>query len=733
MVDNNPINLNQNTFNAFKHLNSYIDLHNSALSTFMAYDPSKTARDKLPIYKHLSEIAETIDNNNIAFIIGETGSGKSSQLPQILNSLGFNQNGFKTIISQHNKIEVIQTAYRVAEELQVNTGQEVGFITESDTMTSPSTIIEFADHISLLDQIRIEPALDSCSVVIIEDIEHRTIRCELLLFLVKKIAKYRKDKIKIVLTFNYPDIQRYVDYFRDDTTSGSLELGIAEIPPKQREVKICYTTRPIDNVLEFITDLIIDLHNKYESKKGVWVFMPDKWSMNELEKRLNTVCEYNAVKSLKIQKLIKQMKLKDQITLFEPLQENERRIILTNVIYEPRVCIEHMYFVIDTMMAKAFYYDQHSNIGSYKIVYTTKDVAHRRATKISTCNDGYCYRLCTKEDFEKLPDYFISEMITNRIDELLLYVLSMNLNIASINFLAPVSELKLLRALESLYSLKLIDEHGQLTDDKGKKVIHFPLDYKLATLLLNSLSPAYNCSEEIIVLVSILNSGDLFLGIKESGPIIRTKKSLGAKEGDLISYINIYNSYFNTKSAERRAFCNEYGLNEKTILNASKLKEKIANVIHDMGFDIKSCEGNVEIVIRCIISVFFLNLAQRSKDDSYKVLGESDDKIFKLHPESILNTNYPSWVLFYETVSYGHTNETYLNHLVEIKINWVKSDVPELIKDERLEQYEEKRKNELTVNESHNVRPVPKRVPLEKRMNKSRNKIISTIASDDEF
>jgi len=263
--------------------------------------------------------------------------------------------------------------------------------------------------------------------------------------------------------------------------------------------------------------------------------------------------------------------------------------------------------------------------------------------------------------------------------------------------LDPPTEDSIVRSLELLFSLHVIDLKGDLTPEIGYFLSELPLETRLAVVLLNSFKEEFACSEEILILVSILSSG--FLWYSNSSPItvLKCKKKFGAKEGDLITLINIYLRYKHIGSRnERKKFCSENNLNENILLNSKRISEQLQKYLKSKGFSLKSSEDDIEAILRCIATGFFSNVAQRQQNSTYKAI--RNHEILTLHPTSILTTVYPEWILYYEIVK---TGKFYMRDCIEIDYRWLVELAPHFYQDNKAKNLEEKHRKEVMNNEKN--------------------------------
>ena len=236
---------------------------------------------------------------------------------------------------------------------------------------------------------------------------------------------------------------------------------------------------------------------------------------------------------------------------------------------------------------------------------------------------------------------------------------------------------------------------GELTAEIGNFLSDLPLDTRLAVMLLNSFKEEFSCSAEILILVSLLSAGFLWYSNASPISVLKCKKRFGAKEGDLITMINIYLRYKHIGSRnEKKKFCSENCINEGILLNAKKIAEQLEKYLKSKDFSFKSSEDDIEGILRCITTAFFSNVAQRQASGVYKAIRSQET--LTLHPTSILTTIYPQWILFYEIVK---TGKYFMRECVEIDYQWLVELAPHYYQDNKARNLEEKHRREVIGNE----------------------------------
>jgi HrpA-like RNA helicase len=319
---------------------------------------------------------------------------------------------------------------------------------------------------------------------------------------------------------------------------------------------------------------------------------------------------------------------------------------------------------------------------------------------------GESYHLCTKTQFDQLKDQSPPEIVRVNLSPAIVQLKSLGIaNILAFDFFTRPNEDNLVKALEILKSLKIIDMNCNLTE-VGMKVNDFPLDPKMTVALLESGNirskdkEMFGCVEEMLTLTAVIASEPVFLNYKDTKHLIRMKKKIGAKEGDHLTLLNVYKFYHRLHSRnEKQKFCNEFKVNEKSLINAAQLRNSLELILRKYGLNTKKSDNDTEGILRCVCTGYFSNAAQRLPDGSYLVVSSRENVL--LHPTSILNAVHPDWVIFHEIVRSGQTGnfhskgKSFIRNVSEIGVDWLAELAPDYYQDKKAEIAQQKHAAEV--------------------------------------
>lgn len=469
----------------------------------------------------------------------------------------------------------------------------------------------------------------------------------------------QRPELKIILTSATLDAQSYLNYFSE------FKVAALTVEGRLHPVDVYYLNEPCKNYIEKAYETVISI-DLTQPAGDVLVFMTGI-------EDISLLCSmFRGNKRLNVLPLHASLSLEEQMRPFEQ-SIGKRKVIVSTNLAETAVTIEGVVYVVDSCFFKAKSYIAGVEcIGTFPI---SKSQALQRSGRAGRVRAGKCYRLCTREDWDRLEDSAVSEVVRAELSNSIFYLKTMGVqSVSNFPFITPPSRSTVMDGLELLYNLGITDENSFLTET-GKILAEFPLDVKLGVILLNSCSEKFRCSKEILSIVSMLSVQHVFTASSNEG-IVASKIKIGAKEGDLITFLNIFENFVRTP--EKKKFCSEFRLNIKALNKACKIRDQIRALMARNGLKVVSCEFDVESILRCLVTGLFANVAQRQPSGVYKTFKGDDE--FHLHQSSVLGVVKPPWIVFNEVVQ---TDKKFLVDCSEIDADWLTELVPHYFEDVR--------------------------------------------------
>ena len=654
-------------------------------------DTIQNIRKKLPIYDYRDKILQTIRVNQITIIQGETGCGKTTQLPQYLLEVGYTNNSFKIGITQPRRVAAMSVASRVAFERKCKLGHEVGYSIRFEENTSNLTRIKFMTDGIFLRELLSDPQLKSYSVVIIDEAHERTIFTDIIFALMKDLIKVRKD-LKIIISSATLQTEKFLEYFDNPP--------LINIPGRRYPVDIYYTKEPEPDYIEASVVTALQIHITQPLNGDILIFLTGQ---EEIELAREMIS--NKTKGLKgkiptyiILPIYSALPSEEQNKIFIPTQPNERKIILATNIAETSITINGVVYVIDCGFSKIMTFNPRSGLETLAITPISKANAQQRAGRAGRVMPGKCFRLYTSNSYlNECDSENIPEIQRSNLSSMILLLKTLGIDdLVNFDFIdIPPKEI-LIRGLEQLYALGALNDEGELTK-LGRDMSEFPIEPNLSKCIMMSVQ--YCCLDQILTIVSMLSVGTGFFykprDKNEIGNSEKIKENFARFGGDHFTLMNIYHEWEETDYSG--AWCRENFIHLKSMKKARNIKEQLVNLCNKVGINIE--DENLSInnentsmnIRKCIASGFFYNSAKLCKDGIYRTLKNS--QTVYIHPSSFLFKENPRWVIYHQLI---YTSKEYMNYLIEIKPEWLMDVAPHYYKNVDLTDDTKKIKNKGT-------------------------------------
>eukprot|EP00249_Psilotum_nudum_P022504 c28541_g1_i3 orf=362-3079(+) len=452
----------------------------------------------LPIFPYREQLLQAVNDYQVLIIVGETGSGKTTQIPQYLHGGGYTKRG-KIGCTQPRRVAAMSVSARVAQEMGVKLGHEVGYSIRFEDCTSDKTILKYMTDGMLLREFLGEPDLASYSVMMVDEAHERTLSTDVLFGLVKDIARFRTD-IKILISSATLDAEKFSEYFD--------HAPIFRIPGRRFPVDIMYTKAPEADYLEAAIVTVLQIHVT-QPPGDVLVFFTGQEEIEAAEEILKhrTRGLGSKIAEMIICPIYANLPSDLQAKIFEETPEGARKVVIATNIAETSLTIEGIKFVIDPGFVKQKSYNPRTGMESLIVTPISRAAALQRSGRAGRTAPGKCFRLYTAWSYQhEMEDNTVPEIQRTNLGNVVLMLKSLGINdLINFDFLDPPPAETLLRALEQLYALGALNDRGELTK-LGRRMAEFPLDPMLSKMIV--ASDKYKCSEEILTITSMLSVGN---------------------------------------------------------------------------------------------------------------------------------------------------------------------------------------------------------------------------------
>ncbi|KAI5305281.1 hypothetical protein KEM56_004818 [Ascosphaera pollenicola] len=631
-------------------------------------------RKSLPIYQFKDDLIQAMADHQILIIVGETGSGKTTQIPQYLHEAGYTKGGMKVGCTQPRRVAAMSVAARVAEEMGVKLGNEVGYAIRFEDQTSDKTVLKYMTDGMLLRELLTEPDLAGYSALMIDEAHERTVATDIACGLLKDIAKARPD-IKLLISSATMDAQKFQKYFDD--------APIFNIPGRRYPVDVFYTSQPEANYLAAAITTVFQIHTT-QGPGDILVFLTGQEEIEAAEQNLQETARKlgKRIPEMIICPIYANLPSELQAKIFEPTPPGARKVVLATNIAETSLTIDGIVFVIDPGFVKENVFNPRSGMESLIVSPCSRASAGQRAGRAGRVGPGKCFRMYTKwAYFNELEESTTPEIQRTNLSSVVLTLKSLGIdNLLEFDFMDPPPAETIIRALENLYALGALNDHGELTK-LGRQMAEFPTDPMLAKSII--AADKYGCVEEILSIIAMLGeASSLFYRPKDKKvQADSARERFTIKDGgDHLTLLNIWNQWVDSDFSY--VWARENFLQQRSLTRARDVRDQLARLCDRVEVTINTCGANNIVPIqKAITSGFFPNAARLQRGgDSYRTV--KNNQTIYLHPSSTLFEVNPKWVIYYELVL---TSKEYMRSNMPLQPLWLNEVAPHYHKKEDIE------------------------------------------------
>ena len=633
-------------------------------------------RQKLPVWEQKREFQRLMQDNSTLILVGETGSGKTTQIPQLFVNLrtgkldptlvGRSNIGKMVACTQPRRVAATSVATRVAEEMDVTLGEEVGYSVRFDEKSSSKTVVKYLTDGMLLREAMTDPLLSRYAVIILDEAHERTLATDVLFGLMKEIAKKRKgeDELKIVVMSATLDAEKFSRYFD--------RAPLLRIPGRVHPVEIFYTPEPEPDYLEAAIRTAVQIH-LCEEPGDILLFLTGEEEIEDACFKIEEEIEQAAssddsVAPVTVLPLYSTLPPYLQQRIFEPPPEGGRKIIVATNIAETSLTIDGIVYVVDPGFSKQKVYNPRVRVESLLVSPISKASAQQRAGRAGRTRPGKCFRLYTESAFKNdLITQTYPEILRSNLGSTVLQLKKLGIDdLVHFDFMDPPAPETLMRALELLNYLGALDDEGNLTPH-GDRMAEFPLDPQMAQMILKS--GEFGCSNEALSIASLLSVPTVFLRPPNNlGNANRAHAAFSHLDGDHLTLLNVYHAYRQVMDesgpGEAAKWCKKNFLQQRSLVSADSVRRQLARIAMRLGIKmVSNGYGTPEYapsIRKAILAGYFMQVAHLERK-SYVVVKDNQTAI--LHPSSVLKRK-PEWVVYDEFVL---TTNNYIRTVTEIK------------------------------------------------------------------
>ncbi|KAK4879726.1 hypothetical protein RN001_007872 [Aquatica leii] len=639
----------------FNNKNGASEPKRISLSNDQTFDKNKNKiklsmqeqRQRLPIYEKRNKLLELIRRHSTLIILGETGSGKTTQIPQYINSARLQNNG-KIAITQPRRVAAISVAIRVAQEIGdgLGVGETVGYTVRFEDVTSPRTKIKYLTDGMLLREAMVDNLLMEYTVIILDEAHERTIHTDVLFGIVKQAQKTREEKklrpLKILVMSATMDVDHFSEYFNN--------CQAVYLEGRTYPVNVYYTLTPHEDYQTACVATFFKIHKQAPSNHDVLIFLTGQEEIEAVAQQIRVLARDPDVggPAVKVCPLYASQPTTQQMAVFQPAPENTRKVIIGTNVAETSITISGVRYVIDSGMVKARTYHPATGLDMLKVQRISQEQSWQRTGRAGREAEGFCYRIYTRSQYESLQKSTIPEIQRANLSTVAIQLLALGIHAVYFDFMDKPLKDSITAAFEQLKLLGAVDGvESKCLTSLGKKMVQFPLDPRFSKIILSASE--YGCVEEILSIVALLSGESIFVNApsKREQAFTARQKFL-SPYGDHLTLLNAFRVYNKLSSNNQRSWCHEHYIHMRNISYAAQVRNQLLEICQRLEIPIVSCGNNTDQVRKCLVTGLFTNVAELHKEKQYITVDKR--QVVSIHPSSILHGQQPHFVLFTEVV-----------------------------------------------------------------------------------
>lgn len=601
-------------------------------------------KSHLAVYNYKDEIIKAIQENQVVVIEAPTGSGKTTQLPQIIFEAGLDKWGIVGV-TQPRRIAAYGVSKRIAEEMNVELGQLVGYKMRFDDCTSANTKIKIMTDGILLEELRSDPMLLKYSIIIVDEAHERSLNIDFILGLLKEIIK-KRDDFKVLVSSATINAKLFSDYF-DEAPVISVKTSPFPVEEKYFKVKDVEDSK---EQISLICSIMSDIENKGEPG-DVLIFLPGEAAIKDCCSQLE-ILNRAISGSMVVMPLYARLSPEDQNRVFDVLPEGKRKVVVATNIAETSITINGIVHVIDPGYAKINYYNPRTFTSYLELKPISRASCDQRKGRAGRTAPGVVYRLFSREEYERREEYTKEEIYRTDLSEVVLRMLDLGIyNYESFDFISRPGRGAIQSAMDTLISLGAVDSLNSLTQI-GKMMVDFPLMPRLSRILLEGMLVYPDVLYNVLIVIAFLSAKKPFLYPRgEEIESQRAQKKLYVKGGDFFTWINVFYKY--QKAQNKEQFCKLYYLDQRVMDEILNIHYQLSTILEKREVKIGT-KFNQDQILLCICAGLKQYICRRpeKKKSGFNSATELD---IRIHPGSFLYYDSPIWLVGGEIVNTGRT------------------------------------------------------------------------------
>ncbi len=615
---------------------------------------------QLPIYQQKTRILDALISNQVIVVESPTGSGKTTQIPQILLEADICAKGMIGV-TQPRRIAAVSVAEFIARQQGTSIPEIIGFKMRFEDRTDPRTRIKIMTDGILLQEIKADRSLSRYSLIMVDEAHERSLNIDFILGLLKRVLEERPE-FKIVISSATINAEIFSEYF-DACPIVNIETPMYPVqmhydPPKPGSGP--------EALLEKIARIVAKIGSDGSAEGDILIFLPGEGAIK------NCIAQIQSLpirKHLEILPLYARLSSEEQERVFHEYPGRRKVIVATNIA-ETSVTIDGVTTVIDSGLAKINYYNQRNYTSSLIEIPISKASANQRRGRAGRTRPGVCHRLYSRRDYDLRPLYTTEEILRTDLSEVVLRMAELGIrNFEGFDFISTPGREGILSAIETLRLLDALDEQREVTS-VGQRMLAFPILPRLARAIVEAINSYPNVVEEVLIGVAFLSTRNpFFLPPGEELEARKAHHTFRDPMGDFVSYLRLFLAF--RKSRNPEDFCRRFYLDLRTMNEIVNIKVQLEEITSELGVPIGS-GGEIADYLCCIARGLIQFVCVRSGRGVYKTATAGR---IQIHPGSVMFRENPAYIVAGEIV---RTSRTWAHSVSPLRRAWLQRISPEL-------------------------------------------------------
>ncbi|WP_271270942.1 ATP-dependent RNA helicase HrpA [Aliamphritea hakodatensis] len=675
-----------------------------------AYDGQNISFPDLPVSSRRDEIAEAIQHNQVVVIAGETGSGKTTQLPKICLQLGL---GTKGLIghTQPRRLAARTVANRIAEELGSSLGSTVGYQVRFTEQVAENTQVKLMTDGILLAETQRDRYLEKYQVLIIDEAHERSLNIDFLLGYLRQILPKRPD-LKVIITSATIDLQRFSKHFNN--------APVIEVSGRTYPVEVLY--RPLEDMPDSgersVPEAIVQAAQELQvlerqQQKGIQgdilVFLSGEREIREAAEHLRKAVTAQRLKHIEVMPLYARLSVAEQNKIFHGGRGAGRRIVLATNVAETSLTVPGIRYVIDPGLARISRYSYRSKVQRLPVEAVSQASANQRMGRCGRVAEGVCIRLYSEEDFNSRPEFTDAEIRRTNLAAVILQMLTLRLgNIEDFPFIDPPDSRYINDGFKLLQELGAVDDKRKITS-LGWQVSKLPIDPRIARMVVAAVKEG--CLREMLIIASALTIQDPRERPFDKQQAADEKhRQYADKDSDFVTLVNLWALFEEQRQElsqnQLRKYCQKHFLSYNRMREWRDVHRQLHLICKSLEYKELPADAGYDRLHRALLSGLLGNIGFKQENKEY--LGARNRR-FYVFPGSGLYKSAPKWIMAAEVVE---TSKLYARMVAKIDPLWAEPLAGHLVKRNYFEPHWEKKRAQVIAQEQvslYGLIIVPKR------------------------